>query len=221
MEANNSRDVQEKAGKRRHRGTFLIILGLIMIIGALGLTAYNIWDGKRAEKAANEISKVLIEKIGEDGSESSMQVPMFDPTKPMPTEIIDGNEYIGILEIPSLDITLPVTKEWSYDLLEIAACRFYGSYYADDLVICGHNYAKFFSPIKWIDIGADVYLTTAEGMMIHYVVTNRETLEPTDIDMFVTNMHNSETSTMDWDLTLFTCNTGGQTRCAVRCSRVE
>ena len=24
----------------------------------------------------------------------------------------------------------------------------------------------------------------------------------------------------DWDLTLFTCNTSGQTRCAIRCQRV-
>ena len=219
MEENRSQTAPQEPKKRKHRGTFLIIVGILMIIGALGLTAYNIWDGKRAEKAANEISKVLIEKIGDD--ESALQVPMFDPNKPMPTQIIDGEEYIGILEIPSLDITLPVTREWNYDLLEIAACRFYGSYYADDLVICAHNYAKFFSPIKWIDIGADVYLTTAEGMMIHYMVTNRETLEPTDLDSFIVNMHNNEASTMDWDMTLFTCNTGGQTRCAVRCSRME
>ena len=25
----------------------------------------------------------------------------------------------------------------------------------------------------------------------------------------------------DWDLTLFTCTTGGSARCAVRCTRVE
>lgn len=41
MEENNSLDTR-KAEKGRHKGTLLIILGLIMILGALGLTAYNI-----------------------------------------------------------------------------------------------------------------------------------------------------------------------------------
>ena len=219
MKENTTHTANDNAAKNRHRGNFLIFLGLVMIIGALGLTAYNIWDSNRAEQAANEISIALIEKIKDD--DSAMQVPMFDPATPMPTEVIDGIEYIGILEIPGLNLTLPVTKEWDYDLLKNAVCRFIGSYYSDDLVICGHNYTKVFSPIKWIDIGEDVYLTTVDGMMIHYTVTNRETLEPTDVEAFISNIHNSPTSTMDWDMTLFTCNIGGQTRCAVRCSRVD
>ena len=219
MEENNNRTARKNAGKRSHRGNFLIFLGLIMIIGALGLTAYNIWDGNRAEQAANQISDALIDKIKDD--DSAMQVPMFDPATPMPSVEIDGVEYIGILEIPSLDLRLPVTMEWDYNLLKTAVCRITGSYYSDDLVICGHNYTKVFSPIKWIDIGEDVYLTTVEGMMIHYIITNRETLEPTNVEAFVSNIHNSDTSTLDWDMTLFTCNIGGQTRCAVRCSRVE
>ena len=219
MEENRNNAESSNAGKRSHRGSVLIFLGLIMILGALGLTAYNIWDAKRAEEAANQISDVLIDKIKDD--DSAMQVPMFDPDTPMPVEVIDGYEYIGILEIPELDLTLPVMNEWDYTRLKISPCRFTGSYYADDLVICGHNYAKHFSPIKWIDISADVYFTNVEGLTIHYIVTNRETVEPTDVELMIDNIHNSTSSTMDWDMTLFTCNTGGQTRCAVRCSRVE
>lgn len=219
MEENRNSAENSNAGKRSHSGSVLIFLGLIMILGALGLTAYNIWDAKRAEEAANQISDVLIDKIKED--DSAIQMPMFDPDTPMPVEVIDGYEYIGILEIPDLDLTLPVMNEWDYTRLKISPCRFTGSYYADDLVICGHNYAKHFSPIKWIDIGADVYFTNVEGMTIHYIVTNRETVEPTDVELMIDNIHNNQMSTMDWDMTLFTCNTGGQTRCAVRCSRVE
>ena len=36
-----------------------------------------------------------------------------------------------------------------------------------------------------------------------------------------TNNTKDGSVTSEWDLTLFTCNTGGQTRCAVRCSRVR
>ena len=205
----------------KRKGTVLILLGILMIAAAMCLTAYNIWDGKRAEQASNEISEVLIAKISEDDSQSGLQVPMFDPATPMPVEVIDGYEYIGVLEIPSLNLSLPVMNEWDYTRLKISPCRFTGSYYADDLVICAHNYATHFSPIKWIEIGADVYLTNVEGMSIHYIVTNRETVEPTAVEQMIENTNNSETSTLEWDLTLFTCNTGGQTRCAVRCKRME
>ena len=133
----------------------------------------------------------------------------------------DGYECIGILEIPSESLTLPVMSKWDYDRLKIAPCRFTGSYYSNDLVICGHNYSKHFSPIKWMDIGEDIYFINVEGLTIHYIVVNRETLQPTDVDLMVDNKNNNKESTMDWDMTLFTCNIGGQTRCAVRCSRVD
>ncbi len=133
----------------------------------------------------------------------------------MPSEELDGSLYIGILEIPSLSLSLPVMENWDYDKLKIAPCRYSGSYYLNDLVICGHNYAQHFATLLHIGIGADVYFTNMDGQVIHYTVTNRETVWPTQIEVMIDN------SLEDWDLTLFTCYTGGQTRCAVRCTRVE
>jgi sortase A len=76
-------------------------------------------------------------------------------------------------------------------------------------------------PLITMAIGEDGYFTNVEGMTIHYIVTNRETVQPTDVEGMTENISNSGQSTMDWDMTLFTCNLGGQTRCAVRCKRVE
>ncbi len=129
----------------------------------------------------------------------------------MPTVEIDGYLYIGVLEIPKSDLTLPVMYEWDYDRLKISPCRFSGSYFTNDLVICAHNYARHFSPIKWLDIGEDVYFSTVDGNVYHYTVSNRETVQPTDVKQMI------DRGEENWDLTLFTCNTGGQTRCAVRC----
>jgi len=205
----------------RGRGNFLIFIGITLIIAASGLVIHNVLDARRAEKASNQIAHNLMDEIRDAVENNLAAFPYGNPDTPMPTIVIDGYEYIGILEMPSLDLTLPVMKEWDYDRLKISPCRFSGSYYADDLVICAHNYAKHFSPVKWIDIGADVYFTNVLGLTIHYVVTNRETVEPTDVATMVDNSKNSEVSTLEWDMTLFTCNTGGQTRCAVRCSRVQ
>ena len=211
---------RQKSASRNTFGNVLIVLGCLLIAAALGLAAYNIWDAERAEKASNEIAQKLVEKI-DDKADDATPSPYADKDAKMPTAMIDGYEYIGLLEIPSRSLSLPVMSTWDYDRLQISACLFTGSYYTNDIVICAHNYAKHFMPLISMGIGEDVYFTNVEGMTIHYIVTNRETVQPTDVEGMTENISNSGQSTMDWDMTLFTCNLGGQTRCAVRCKRVE
>ena len=203
----------------RKIGNTLILLGLLLLLGAGGLTAYNIWDGIRAERASQHIIQEM--DIGQDLVEALDREPDDDPE--MPVIEVEGYYYIGILEIPSLQLTLPVMDRWDYTRLKISPCVYSGSYKTDDLVICAHNYARHFSPVKRIDIGADVYLITVDCRVYHYQVTNRETLQPGAVENMIENTNNTTdgTITNEWDLTLFTCNTGGQTRCAVRCARVR
>ena len=112
-------------------------------------------------------------------------------------------------------------ENWDYTRLKISPCRYTGSYYTDDLVICGHNYFRHFTPVKdSLGMGEDVYFTNVLGESIHYKTVNKETLAPTNIAEMVSNNSNSDNMD-DWDLTLFTCNLGGQTRAAVRCQRVR
>ena len=203
----------------RKIGNTLILLGLLLLLGAGGLTAYNIWDGIRAERTSQHIIQEM--DIGQDLVEALDQEPDDDPE--MPVIEVEGNYYIGILEIPSLQLTLPVMDRWDYTRLKISPCVYSGSYKTDDLVICAHNYARHFSPVKWIDMGADVYLITVDCRVYHYQVINRETLQPGSVENMIENTNNTTdgTVTNEWDLTLFTCNTGGQTRCAVRCARIR
>lgn len=203
----------------RKIGNTLILLGLLLLLGAGSLTAYNIWDGIRAERASQHIIQEM--DIGQDLVEALDREP--DDDSEMPVIEVEGYYYIGILEIPSLQLTLPVMDRWDYTRLKISPCVYSGSYKTDDLVICAHNYARHFSPVKRIDIGADVYLITVDCRVYHYQVTNRETLQPGAVENMIENTNNTTdgTVTNEWDLTLFTCNTGGQTRCAVRCARIR
>jgi sortase A len=204
---------------KKTKGNLLITLGILLIAAAVGLAGYNLWDASRAQKAAGEITGQLISDIESKVEDGKTAAPYMDPNTPMPVEMIDGYEYIGVLEIPSEGLSLPVMKEWDYTRLKISPCRFTGSYYSDDLVICAHNYMRHLGPLLQIGIGEDIYFTNVDGLTIHYIVTNRETVEPTAVEQMIENTSNSGTSLLDWDLTLFTCNLGGQTRCAVRCSR--
>lgn len=198
--------------KKSTKGTLLISVGLLLIAAALILVIYNVWDAKRAAKE----SEAIVEKLETVIGDSQLDQPTYtDPEKEMPTKEIDGYSYIGILDIPTLGLHLPVMESWNYERLSISPCRYTGSYYSDDMVICAHNYAKHFSPIKWIDIGTDVYFTTVEGIVYHYQVSNRETLPATAVEDMI------DQTKEEWNLTLFTCNTSGQARCVVRCMRVQ
>ena len=127
---------------KKTKGNLLITLGILLIAAAIGLAGYNLWDAGRAQKAAEEITGQLISEIESKVEDGKTAAPYIDPNTPMPVEVIDGYEYIGVLEIPSEGLSLPVMKEWDYTRLKISPCRFTGSYYSDDLVICAHNYMK-------------------------------------------------------------------------------
>ena len=214
--------------KKKYRsiiGNILIVMGLLLFSAALVLVLYNVWDGNRAERASTAIVKKLEDVIPEEVTTPEEVIvpeglePEIDPT--MPTEEIDGYAYIGTLKIPSLGLNLPVMAECDYTRLKSSPCVFSGSYKTNDLVICAHNYARHFSPVKWIDLGEDVYLTTVDGVMYSYKVSNIETVQPIAVDQMIKNSNNDKNVSNDWDMTLFTCNTGGQTRCAVRCIRMD
>ena len=205
---------------KRIIGRLCMVLGAVLILCAAGLLGYNRWDAVRAEKASQEVlgeleqtmQKTITEHRQEN--ETAAPQPMLDPAQEMTTVEVEGRDYIGVLSIPAAGLELPVMAQWSYAGLKVAPGRYSGTTYADDLVICGHNYAKHFSPIKWLALGSEVYFTDMDGQRWSYEVTNVETIQPTDIDKMITASDEDA-----WDLTLFTCTTGGRARCAVRCTR--
>ena len=198
-------------------GRACMIVGILLILGALALLGYNQWDANRADKASQDalgkLEETLTETI-EDNTEEEIQ-PELDPEQEMTVTDIDGWGYIGYLSVPSIGLELPVMSEWSYAGLKIAPGRYSGSTYADNMVVCAHNYAKHFSPIKWLAEGAQVYFTDMDGMRWSYEVSYVENLQPTQIEKMTEKTEDSD----NWDLTLFTCTTGGHARCAVRCVR--
>ncbi len=199
--------------KRKHTtkariGLAFMILGVLLVASSLGLFLYNQWDAKRAEEASAQVMTELADKEPEDPAAEAPQ----DQDREMTVVNIDGYDYIGYVSVPSLDLELPVMSKWSYEGLKIAPGRYSGSVFTGDLVIAGHNYARHFSPIKQLNEGDEVDFTDMDGEVWIYEVSGVETLEPTQIEEMTT-----VTESDDWDLTLFTCNAGGRTRCAVRC----
>lgn len=193
---------------RNRFSALLVILGLLLVISAFGLTGYNLWDNDRASREANEILADIKDQIPENTGDFIPDY-ILNPNMNMPTIERDGYKYIGTISIPVIDLELPVMDSWSYPQLKIAPCRYSGSAYLNDLIIAAHNYTGHFGRLRNLEPGDDVVFTDAAGNVFKYKVAYIETLVPTAVE---------EMESGEWDLTVFTCTVGGQTRVTVRCT---
>lgn len=155
---------------------------------------------------------MLEETPAPDAQETPAPTEQAPPELPeMPTLKIKGHKYIGYIELPTIDLRLPVMQEWSYSKLKIAPCRYWGSVYDDSMVILAHNYEQHFRRLNSLEIGAPVQFVDAEGNIYKYVVVKQEILRADEQLRMLTE---------EWDLTLFTCAFGGENRVTIRLERV-
>lgn len=202
----------------KRKGSLLMAAGLLLLAAALLLTLYNLYDQRRAaqavRQAAEQLAVLTAEPSAAEPVDEETAVPdyLLDPNMEMPTETVDGLDYIGILRIPALGLELPVVSEWSYPALKVAPCRYSGSAYRDDLTVCAHNYTSHFGGLKSLPEGSDVTFTDMDGNVFSYQTAAVEVLPPTAIE---------DMTDGGWPLTLFTCTVGGQSRVALRCLRVS
>ena len=214
---------------RKFFGALCMLLGLALLAGAAWLLMENWAEESAAGDAAGEIMsemRVAMEDAltvtvsatprPELGLESTPApeatiIPQATPIPEMPTMEIDGQTYIGYLELPTIGLTLPVMSDWSYPQLRIAPCRYWGSVYDNSMVVMAHNYDRHFGRIATLELGDPVQFVCADGEIFSYVVSGHETLRPRAVEEMLDSAS---------DLTLFTCTYGGRTRVTVRLSRV-
>ena len=229
---------------RNKFGNLFMILGAVFLCGALVLFLYNRQEARTAEQASVELLTMLVEELKEReeeqlvssvnitvcGNEASrenvadlapgiypdeLEIPdslltAEDPK--MPEVVLDDQAYIGVLSLPALQLELPIMSEWSYAKLRIAPCRYYGSLQGDNLVLMAHNYTRHFGNISRLSEGEQVLFCDTEGNFTEYEVVAHDILDPYAVE---------EITAGDFDLTLFTCTYGGQSRVVVYCDRVD
>lgn len=125
------------------------------------------------------------------------------------TPIKDGTQ---ILEIPDLDIKVPILEGTSYDTLAVAAGHFKdtGKMGQDNYCIAGHSsssYACIFDNLHNVKMDIPVYLHDGKGNKYTYRVTDWRTVQPADT--WVVNSYG------DTRCTIITCDDRGKSRLVV------
>lgn len=133
---------------RKRLGIFCVALGTALILASAGLLLFNRAEADEAEDAARAVLPKLLAQIDMSREEAPETLPpAAEPmrqTEEMTVAEIDGQEYVGCLTLPRLELELPVMADWSYEKLKTAPCRQTGTVAGEDLVIAGHNYAHHF-----------------------------------------------------------------------------
>lgn len=202
----------------KRAGIAIVVVGAGLILSALLLLLYNRREdahaGQEAESLLARVEAAISAQAAEtpDKPEATAAPSQTPLDSEMPEVMLDGYEYVGYVEIPTLGLKLPVMSEWDYKRLKIAPCRQFGSSRTDDLVIAAHNYENHFGRLKELSDGDAVTFTDMEGVVNTYCVENIETLKPDAVDA----VQNS-----GYDLVLYTCTKGGKRRVAVFCDRAK
>lgn len=180
------------------KGYILFNLGVIFILSAFSMIYYNNYENNKSKNKVKEINTKIEQVINNEEYNEIID--------------IDGYDYIGTINIPSINIELPIMKDWDNAKMKEAACKYYGSIHTNNLVLCAHSYKNLFGKLKDLNINDVVIITDLNNVKYYYEVKEIEVLSPKEVKEMI------ET---DFDLTLYTCTTDSLNRLTVRLERIN
>ncbi len=190
--------------------------GAALLLAAISLAAWQLWQDRQIAGCTQALLQQTQQMKPEADAPAAAPPAVPEQAEPSPAAVDvqeQGAESAdGTLEIPALDLLLPVLGSCSEELLELSPCRYAGAAGTDDLVVAGHNYAAHFGALHRLQTGDAVCFTDQNGTQHRYCVTAIAVLPPDAV---------AEMTQSDAALTLFTCTAGGKKRLTVRCERTE
>ena len=109
------------------RGKIFTAIGLLLLLAALCLTAYNLMTDAMASMQVQVTLEALKPELGEAEASEAVSVQpvretaleeipdyLLNPQMDMPVKTVDGADYIGLLSLPAISLELPVIDQWSY-----------------------------------------------------------------------------------------------------------
>lgn len=117
-------------------------------------------------------------------------------------KLSDNISIIGLIEIPSINISYPILSESSEELLKISVCKFSGPLpnRIGNLCIAGHNYKNslMFSKLNNLNINDSIFITDLNNVRLEYSIFEKYIVKENNL--------NCTNTTDNIELTLITCN---------------
>lgn len=145
-------------------------IGFLLILSSLGLVVFLQMQTSQAQTANSEIVQAIDSALPErrEGLKDDLQ------NMEMPALEIGGEDYIALLEIPSVGCRLPVYGSWDKGKVFSHPCRFSGTVYDGSLIVGGYDRPGQFDFFDYISKDDPVMVTDMRGSVFSYVVDQME-----------------------------------------------
>lgn len=188
-------------------GTLTLLLTLagigLILFAVLGVVTDSILVA-RADQRAHKI----VENMRMLMPDAADGVPDDRVNLTMPMLELDGENFIGLVEIPKYESALPIYGEWDTSKVSDFPCRYMGTLYDGSLILGGSDNQGQFDFTKLITNDDVIYVTDVSGIRFSFVVT--EVIKTTDVS--TENLTAGEA-----DLVLFARNTYALDYTVIRC----
>lgn len=163
----------------RGKGNLFQLLGiaLILLSGALLLGSQALARHRSAE------AKALAQQI-----EARLPAPRAGTTEDysdpaMPVWQLQGEDFLGLVEVPSFGVTLPIHSLWEDSRLSSYPCRYWGSIYDGTLILGGSSNAGQFDFCEKLDLGEKIIITDMQGTEFSCAVERIDRAKALDYEM--------------------------------------
>lgn len=196
--------------KRKYRLLGIIFLSVGCI--SLGYAYYMQLANEKEEEEAARYSLDVVEELAVylediDWEDSVSYDSLLEEDFQLLEVQIKGVDYIGTLEIPNLNIRLPIGSLLSDAGLKKTPCRFQGNMSSRNLIVGAHNYQTHFGQLDTLQEGDLVYITDVKGKIYQYQLEYIEIIQEDNVVELIQGNPN---------LTLFTCNYDNSQRIVAR-----
>ena len=140
-------------------GACLLIVGVLMLV---------FWQCRIHN--AVQTASAYVETLRSLTPDSQGAVPEERRDNTMPVLAIDGTDFVGILEIPRYESSLPVCADWGS--VTKYPCRLNGSVYNRTMQIGATTQKGQYDFYRELSVGDTVVFTDMEGNRYTYVITN-------------------------------------------------
>lgn len=162
----------------KKRWNLFQILGVLLILSSLGFLIFTqlqaVSSQKKTTTLCAQIEALLPQRTsGMAGSYSNPEMPILQ---------LQGDDFIGLVEVSAFGLKLPIGSEWDTSKLTAYPCRLYGSVYNSTLILGGSDQAGQFDFFKNTDLGCVVTVTDMTGAEYTYTVFRVDRSKTADAD---------------------------------------
>lgn len=182
----------------------LMALGCLLILCGLGtLLVWRVAEQRAQVQAAETVARIetLIPQrsTGVMDTYASMEMPVLQ---------VDGEDFLGILQVPAFGVKLPVGSAWDKAAVTAFPRRFSGTVYDGSLVIGGADQPGQFWFLDQLQPGDMVTVTDMTGAEFTYRVDRVDRSATAEAEVLLCG---------DGELTLFVRDAYGLEYVLVRC----